>query len=67
MMKYILFILVFIFSCNQKPKDILTLSISSSDAIYTKNSQLSLSCELNDIGFCLNIGRSLLPTPSSGL
>ncbi len=49
MMKHILFILVFIFSCNQKSKDILTLSISSSDVIYTKNSQLSLSCELNDI------------------
>ena len=49
MMKHILFILVFIFSCNQKSKDILTLSISSSDIIYTKNSKLSLSCELNNI------------------
>ena len=49
MMKHILFILIFIFSCNQKSKDILTLSISSSDAIYSNISQLSLSCELNDI------------------
>ena len=49
MMKHLLFILVFIFSCNQKPKDILTININSSDVIYTQNSQLSLSCEFNEV------------------
>ena len=49
MMKHLLFILVFIFSCNEKPKDILTISINSSDVIYTQNSQLSLSCEFNEV------------------
>ena len=49
MMKHLLFILVFIFSCNQKTKDILTININSSDVIYTQNSQLSLSCEFNEV------------------